>query len=494
MRKANEMKRIQLARAALVVGLVWAVGACDSLTEVNENPNQPTDVPAGLLLPQAIQNAVQNAMGGSQFMSHSMIWPQQGVELQYPDEEEGIVRQDRMEGYWAGYYQGSLMDIQTVIDKGVEAEDDNIEAVGLIWKSWIFHIVTDYYGDVPYSEALQGAENTIPAYDTQQQIYAGMLADLTTAAGMLASPSGTDFGDGDLLYDNDFELWRRFANSLRMRLAMRLSEVDPVTAEAEFVAAYNAGGFQSNADNAMLRYPGAPYENPLYENRVNQARDDHGISRTMVDTLLSLNDPRLPLYAEPAQQDLPAIVYRGHENGRLDLPPGQSLAWFSRIGDFWRFDGAATPSMVMTYSEVLSLQAEAAFRTWIAADPATLYTEAIQASMDQYDEWGVGPSDADIATYLAQPAVVYNGTLERIILQKWIALWMVGPEAWSDWRRTDLPALTPGPDLILAYIPVRFTYPDSEQSLNSANLDVAVARQGGFSLTDRVWWDVSYPP
>jgi hypothetical protein len=391
-----------------------------------------------------------------------------------------------MEGYWSNYFSGPLKDIQTVIDKGVEESDANIEAVGLIWKSWIYHIVTDFWGDVPYTEALDD-ENSTPVYDAQAVIYAGMFADLTRAAGLL-DPGGSDFGAGDVIYGNDFAAWERFTNSLRMRLAMRLSDVDPGTAQSEFVAAYNAGGFDSNADNAWLQYPGAPYENPFYENWL--GRDDNGISQTMVDTLLSLNDPRLALYAEPAAID---GVYRGHQNGRDDLPEGQSLAWFSRIGNFWRADGSATPTGIMTYSEVLFLQAEAAERGWISGDPAALYTAAIQASMDQYDDYGAGPTDAEITAYLAEPAVVFDpaNAMNQIYLQKWISLWMNGSEAWSDWRRTGVPDLAMGPDLALSRIPVRFTYPDSEQSLNHDNLMVAVGRQGGLSLTDLVWWDVN---
>jgi hypothetical protein len=237
----------------------------------------------------------------------------------------------------------------------------------------------------------------------------------------------------------------------------------------------------------MLNWPGSPYENPFYENRVIDARDDHGISATMVDTMVSLADPRLPLYAEPAATD---GEYRGHHNGMATIPVGTSLDDFSRIGDFWRFDGAATPTMIMSYAEVLFLQAEAAWRGWIAGAPATLYSEAIRANMTQYDP--VGPSDTEIDDYLAQPVVAYNGTLEQILLQKWIALWMNGPEAWSDNRRTDLPALVPGPDLILSRIPVRLMYPDTEQSLNLANLNAALAAQGmtSIDLVTPVWWDV----
>lgn len=490
------MKRTTtLTRAALLVGLVWAAGACDDgLTDVNNNPNAPTDVPAEFLLPQAIQSSVQMTLGAGLMLQHTGIWPQHFVQLQYPDEESGQVRADRMEFYWQTYYAGALKDIQTVIEKGVESGNVRHEAVGRIWRAWTFHIVTDLWGDVPYSQALRGEESSTedfnpgtPAYDTQAEVYAGMLNELATAVSALPG-SGQGFGDGDLIYGNDFDAWRRFANSLRMRLAMRLSDVDATTAQAEFAAAYNAGPMESNADNAVLEYPGSPYENPLYENWL--GRDDNGISATMVDTLASLNDPRLQLYAEPAAHD---GAYRGHLNGHDDLPEGQSLAWFSRIGDFWRADGASTPSTVMTYSEVLFLEAEAAERGWIAGDPAALYEAAIVANMNQWDEWGPanGPTDAEISTYLAQPEVQYGG-LSSIYLQKWIALWMNGSEAFAEWRRTGVPDLAMGPALILSRIPVRFSYPDSEQSLNSSNLQEAVTRQGGgLDLVTPVWWDAN---
>jgi len=148
----------------------------------------------------------------------------------------------------------------------------------------------------------------------------------------------------------------------------------------------------------------------------------------------------------------------------------------------------------MTYSEVLFLQAEAAARGWIAADPATLYTAAIQANMDQYDGMGGPvPTDAAIATYLAQPVVVYNPAngLNQIYLQKWISLYMCGSEAWFDWRRTDVPTLLAGPNYTLSRLPVRFPYPSTEQSLNYDNWTAAVSSNGGLFITDPVWWDVN---
>ncbi len=471
-----------IAKRVLVAGFVLALGACDDgLTDINENPNAPTDVGAQFLMPQAIRSAVEATFGGGQMLSHTAIWPGHGVELQYPDEEEGIVRASRMQGYWNGYYAGPLADVQVVIDKGVDGGSGNIQGVGLIWKSWVFHLVTDFWGDVPYSEALQANEGiTTPAYDSQQQIYEGMLQALSDGAGMLGS--GSDFASGDILYGNDMTKWRRFANSLRMRLAMRMSEVSPGTAQAAFAAANAAGGFQSNADNAMLQWPGSPYRNPLFENW--QGRDDHGISATMVDMLKSLADPRLELYAEPAAQD---GEYRGLQNG--DITPEHSLAWYSRIGDYWRADGDDTPTALMTYSEVLFLQAEAAARGWISGDPATLYAAGIRANMTQWSGTN-SPTTAEIDAYLAQPALTYSGIAD-IQLQNWIGLFMNGAEAWSHVRRTGVPALTPGPDLILSRIPVRFTYPTLEQSLNLENYTAAVSRQGADELTTTVWWQVN---
>ncbi len=484
------MNRQRIFRASLAVGLALALAACDQgLTEANIDPNAPTDVGAEFLLPQAIQSAVGSTFGAGQMLSHTAIWPQHAVEIQYPDEERGQVRASRMQGYWDGYYAGPLQDIQIVIDKGQESGKANIEAVGTIWQTWIFHIVTDLWGDIPYAQALQAADgNTTPAYDAQQTVYMGMLSKLTDASSML-SAGGSGFGSGDLLYGNDFEKWRRFANSLRMRLAMRMSEADPSAAQAAFAAAYSAGGFQSNDDNAMLEWPGSPYRNPLFENW--QGRDDHGISATMVDTLKALNDPRLALYAEPAAED---GEYRGLGNG-IETPP-LSLAWYSRIGNFWRADGAATPTAIMTYSEVLFLEAEAARRGWISADPAELYEAGIRANMHEYDAWSPAnaPSQADIDAYLSNPDVMYNAAtgMKQIQLQEWIGLYMNGSEAWANWRRTGVPDLAMGPDLALSRIPVRFIYPDLEQSLNKSNLDAAVSRQGGgLDLVTPVWWDAN---
>jgi hypothetical protein len=205
----------------------------------------------------------------------------------------------------------------------------------------------------------------------------------------------------------------------------------------------------------------------------------------MVNTLADLNDPRLELYAEPAAED---GEYRGLQNG--DISPELSLAWYSRIGDYWRANGAATPTALMTYGEVLLLQAEAAARGW-GGDAAALYAAGIRANMERYS-YSTAPTAAEIDAYLAQPEInAANPSIEDIQLQQWIGLFMNGAEAWSHVRRTGVPDLQPGPDLTLSRIPTRFVYPPLEQSLNLDAYNAAVSRQGGNELTTLVWWDVS---
>jgi hypothetical protein len=475
-----------MVRGLALLAVLSVTAACEDLTSLNENPNAPEDVGASFLLPNAIQTGVEQTHGGWMMLSHTAIWPQHLVQLQYPDEETGLVRPGNMDGFWNTMYAVPLADIQMVIQKGIETNTPNHEAVGVIWRAWLFHQVTDLWGDVPYSEALQGATNTTPKYDPQRDIYIGLINDLKRAVGLI-SASGGSFGAGDILYGNDMQRWRRFANSLRMRLAMRLVNKDAALARTEFIAAYEAGGFQSQADNAVVRWPGAPYENPLYENWL--GRDDHGVSGALIDTLKSLNDPRLELYAEPATLD---GVYRGWYNGYNKT--AQALNHYSRIGSFWRRDGAATPSVIMSYAEVLFLQAEAAQRGWITASAATLYANAIRASMNLYDAYGNpegSPTDAEIEAYLLQPAVAYNPTigLRQIHLQMWLALYLHGGEAWAHWRRTGVPTLTKGPDMSTSRIPVRLSYPGAEQSFNFANMLEAEARQGGGrDLVTPMWW------
>jgi len=356
--------------------------------------------------------------------------------------------------------------------------------------------MTDAMGDIPYSEALKGDSLLTPKYDKQQAIYTALFADLTKASQQIdtsgIAPAGVGFRTGDIMYGGNLTNWRKFANSLRLRLAMHLANVDPATAQSQALAAVNAGVFESNADNAQLLYlAGAPNQNPIYDDAL--GRDDYGMSKTFVDSLLSWRDPRLPVFAQLNKDTIKAnITYEGMPNG-LNDGGGPALFYISRYGAFWR-ETPNAPLELLTYSEVLFLEAEAAQRGWIIDNPATLYAAAIQASMEQY-----GITDTSVVNpYLRDARVQYNAAtgLTQIAYQKWVSLFMQGMEGWTEVRRTGVPHLVPGPNAILPEIPERLPYASNEVVLNKANVDAAVAAQhfASFAGLDTPLWFTGRAP
>ena len=478
-----------------VFAALAAVTACGDLTSINQNPNGPVDVPPPSILPSVIQTVVGSVDGvNSLNIRGGGLWVQYYSEIQYRDEDKYIVRSGTSGGW--GLYNSALEDVQRMIRKGVASNAANWSAVGRILKSYTFSVMTDAMGDLPYSQALKGDTLLTPAYDTQQQIYNGMLADLAQANTEIDTASGAvGFSSGDLMYGGDMAQWKKFANSLRLRLAIHLSIKDPTKAATEAAAAVAAGVFTSNADNATLQYLAtSPNRNPIYNDA--QGRDDYGLSKTYVDSLTSWADPRLPVFA---QVNPAGTGYQGLPNG-LNDGEGTPIVNISRFGTFWR-STAAAPMDLLTYSEVLFLEAEAAERGWTpggSAAAATFYNNAITASMDQY---GVG---AGAAAYLAQAKVGYDaagatlaGHLRQIAYQKWVSLFMQVMEAWTEVRRTQIPLLVPGPRApvgmagVPGRIPERLPYDDNEAVLNKVNLDAAVAAQGftqGNDITKPLWF------
>jgi len=476
-----------------VFAALAAITACGDLTSINQNPNGPVDVPPPSILGNVQQVLVNNVNGVTSLnIRGGGLWVQYYSEIQYRDEDKYIVRSGTSGGW--NMYNSALEDLQRMIIKGQTSNTPNWSAVGRILKSYAFSVMTDAMGDLPYSQALKGDTVLAPTYDTQQQIYNGMLADLATANTEI-NPAGIGFATGDLIYDGNMTKWKKFANSLRLRLAIHLSNVDATKAQTEAAAAVAAGVFASNADNATLMYLStSPNRNPIYNDA--QGRDDYGMSKTYVDSLTSWADPRLPVFA---QVNPAGTGYQGLPNG-LNDGEGTPIVNISRFGAFWR-STAAAPMDLLTYSEVLFLEAEAAERGWIpggSAAAATFYTNAITASMQQY---GVAP--AAITTYLGQAKVGYDaagatlaGHLRQIAYQKWVSLFMQGMESWTEVRRTRIPLLVPGPRAVFGagvagQIPERLPYDDNESVLNKANLDAAVAAQGftqGNDIQSPLWF------
>jgi SusD/RagB-like outer membrane lipoprotein len=499
------MTNKNLFRAVAGAATLAALVACgNGLTDVNKNPNNPTDASPGSLFTNATRTAVSRWLGTTYDWRGGEFLAQHLAEVQYTDEDTYIrlQRPDLTATFDGAYYQ-ELEDYRKVIGKGTTASDAGVYGPAEVMRSWVMDFLTDSWGDVPYSQALAsdsvGGTGT-PAYDTQQAIYTDLFKTLSDASAALTSGASASLGSADPIYGGDPAAWAKFSNSLHARLAMRLTNVDLALASTELQKAFTAPGglFTSNADNAKLPWPGdGVNDNPFSASL--QTRDDYRVSDKFMAVLQGSNDPRLPVFAHPTD----AGTYAGAPNG-VQAPLAQPyIAGASRVGTVffpgatsyttYGGSGATLPSELMTYAEVAFIQAEAAERSLGGLNPgqaAGFYNAGIRASMQQ---WGV-TDDAAISAYLARPEIAYQGGLEglkQIATQKWIALFGDGGNAWFEWRRTcQPPTLAPGPDAVVDYIPRRFYYSQTEQTHNADNLSAAVADQGGTdNFGTMVWWD-----
>lgn len=498
------MKNTRLSVALLAVAAL-GVTACETdLTGLNKNPNSPsidTPPPPGTIFTYAVATSA-SYLGGAGFQNSGVsLLAQHTAQAQYVDEDRFAYRSATIDTYFNNPYILDLMDYQQVYDVGQRNKDPNTWGPAKVMQTLMFQTLTDVWGDIPYSETLQGtAGSTLkPKYDAQKDIYYGMLKALTDANAAMGS--GTGLGSGDPIYSGNAAKWRKFANALRLRLAMRLQKADAAKATAEIAAAIAAPGglMTSNDDNAQVTWPGDDqYNNPWANNF--STRDDYRMSKTLMDVLVANNDPRTPFYAQPTTAD--PTKYAGEPNGLDNASASGYLTAASRIGamfypgktnygTFGTAAGKKAPTFLVTFAEQNFILAEAANRGigGLNAGQAKAYYDAgVTASITQW-----GGTAAQAAAYLAQPAVAYQGGaagLTQILTQKWIAFFTQGQEAWSDWRRTGIPAnIAPGPKATLSYIPRRWVYATTEQTVNKEQLDAAIARQGADAMNTRVWWD-----
>ena len=488
------MTHIRRTAAVVAVGaLLLGAAACntDKLAGLNKNPNYPSTVDKDLLFTQAATAGPALVLGSSMQLYFTELFAQHIAEYQYPDDDAYNIRPSTIDAYWQNYYSGPLEDLKQAYVQSAAMGDSARVASTLTMRAYLYQNLTDLWGDVPFSQANRGNEGIIkPVYDKQSTIYDSLLVELARAEKVATGP-GAGYSGADPIYKGSKIKWKRFAGSLRARLAMRISNVDPTRAATELNALVaDSAMFLSNADNAIIRWPGdGQNDAPYFSNFFTNGRDDHRVSLTLVDTLLSLNDPRLPVFAQPTQAFQTSGTgpeYAGLQNA-LSADSAAELGYYtSRLGTY--FYARNMPSVLMDYAEVQFILAEAAQRGLLTVGggtAATYYYNGITASMQYY-----GISSAAIASYLTQPAVVYNPAngLQQIGLQKWIALYAEGTEAWANQRRTGIPNLVVGPEASVSVIPRRIEYPQSEQSLNLANYSDAVARQGANSKTTKIYW------
>ena len=468
--------------------LTIAVGslflACsDDLAEINKNPNEAIVAQPDYLLANAIKSNADIILGSDASMETTTLYVQHWAKIQYTDPDKYTASLTNIQNVWTNFYAQGLTDFSTIIKLGEESGNTNYQAVGLILKSWSFQLLTDLYGDIPYSQALKIDQYLTPKYDAQKDVYIGLLGDLKKAAGLI-NVSGSPIA-GDLIYNGNLTKWKKFANSLRLRIALRIADKDPATAKAVVaeLAADPSLLIASNDEIAQLIYLSSPNQNPVARDR--ETRDDYRVSKSVVDKLIELKDPRLAVFANKTVDATP-LSYVGVTNGLpADSAAKLGFTKTSKLGDY--FTAATSPAVFVSYSEVLFNLAEAAQRGFIPDDAGKLYQKAITASLQQFK---VG--SADISTYLAQPSVAYNAAnyKKSIGEQKWLALFSQGLEAYAEWRRLDYPQLKPAYAGVLSgKFPTRLTYPTGEQALNLTNYKAAVANQGEDRLTTKLWFD-----
>ena len=389
---------------------------------------------------------------------------------------------------WAFWYTGALYDLDQIIkevDANSAQSDEsngarvNQKGVALILQSYMYSFMTERWGCIPFAGALKGFDNLNPAYDNQQAIYNAIFTNLDNAVKMIdESKPGVA---GDLLLHGDMLQWKKFANTLRLHMAMNLSKADAAKGQAEFAKALAASGgvISSNSENIEWNYIDDPnYLNPWYVNYTISNRNDYAVSKLLVDKMIADNDLlRLSAYAEKLSGATP---YRGLTYGRsvaVNIP-----GVYSRVGDAFR--GKTSPARVFNYPQVLFITAEAIKRGWLPGGDAAAeaaYKEALLQSWEMNsDLTGQSFTQAEFDLFYTSVAYTPANALQLILTQKWVHNFGNGYLAWNDWRRTGYPVLAPAPDAIDSRgIPVRQGYPVAENSLNKESYSAGVSCLGG---------------
>jgi len=504
------LRRLLVGAVALLM-----LSGCD-LAEVNDNPNSPTESTTAALLSNGQRDLGFETYGDNASMRGSNLWAQYTTQNFYPQES----RYQSVNYGWENVYN-ALNDLKTAKQKARANGDGNTAAVALITQMWAFHILTDTYGDIPFTEALRESESLSPTYTPQEEIYPALVDSLDAALSeMNADGAGPE---GDLFLGGDMAKWAKFANALKMRIGIRMVDANRSEAEAAITSG-NDGALESNADNIYFQFAtSSQHRNTLYENQVVDGRDDFDAADRFVNAMkqYDTDDPRVDAYFTPSCLD--GVDYKGFAYG---LEQGDAQSRFarqakgtcenSRHNDYF----AGGPSgegdalnPILYYDEVLFIRAEAAARGILPGNPKALLEEAIKASIDWYgQQTGADISSDDAATEAYVSAVMddydANGYEQVIGEQKWIALYFNDVQGWSTWRRLDFSGHLKPPaggttgnlngTVGNVGVPLRADYPQTEFSRNGENVRNAAMRQFENIQNENpgsaLWWDVEEPP
>ncbi|MBL6449782.1 SusD/RagB family nutrient-binding outer membrane lipoprotein [Fulvivirga sp. 29W222] len=470
---------------------LFFVGCDDRLEELNTDKRNPANVDPTSLFTRAMRESVDMMVSISVNDNPFNLYAQYWAQTTYPDESQyNLTGRSIPRNFWRNGYRESLSNLKNaklLIQEQVESGAAGVSTEVLqnriacidIMTGYVYSVLVDAFGDIPYTEALD-PDNLTPAYDDARTVYNSIISNLDAATAAIDAGAAGFPADQDPMYEGEMSKWVLFANSLKFRMGMRLADVDKTASVSIVNAALSAGVFTSNDDNAAMTYYGAsPNTSPIYEDLVLSGRQDFVAANTIVDKMNSLGDPRRAIYF---RENLGAGTFNGGTYGDANNYSG-----FTQVGDILH-----TPELkgvILNYAEVQFLKAEAVERGGysVSGTAEGYYYAGIEASFDQWDAEGY-------SSYITHPDVAYASApgdwKQKIGIQMWLALYNQGFEGWTTWRRLDFTGLNAPPEMAVADIPVRFTYPLEEAQLNGEQYAKAGTAIGGDDVSTKVFWDV----
>jgi len=477
-----------MKKILIICCVLFSLASCKKdITSLNVDPKNPLVVPSYTLFSNAELNLANNMATPNVNTNIWRLIVQHWQETTYTDESNyDLVTRSIPQGWWHTMYRDvlkNLDDCSKLIPADVLNSDGtknvgkqkNQEAIINILKVFTYHQIITVFGDIPYSQALD-FNNLQPKYDDAKTVYADLITKLSAAISNLDNTED-GFGSADLLYAGNIDLWKSFGNSLKLKMGMVMADYDVASSKTAVESAV-AGAFVSNSENAAFKFLQAPPNtNPVWVNLVQSGRKDFVAGKTLVDKMVVLKDPRVPLYFTTDKNG----AYSGGTIGQ-----SSNYATYSKPADV--ILEPTFPTTFLSYSEVEFLLAEAVERGFnVPGTAKSHYDNAIAASVK---EWGGSAESA--ATYISLPSVDYGTAMgdykQKIGTQKWISFYERGIDAWTEQRRLDYPKLIAPPNALTEY-PVRFTYPVSEQNLNKTNYSAASAKIGKDEVTTKLWFD-----
>jgi hypothetical protein len=503
---------IKIFYAAVLFSTLLAASCTKNFQEINTDPNNiPKALPAQLLAPALVGSVTYTQLRNRNFNNELM---QVTVNM---SEAEGQVFRYDFRASWSDYlYNGLYSELTNFKDIYRLASDSTSPAynksyagISLICQSWIYSILTDTYGDVPFSQSNQAREGGIyePVFDKQKDIYAGLFANLE-AANLLLKDNVAITASSDPVYNGNIGRWRRFGNSLYLRLLLRISGKTEVAqlcaAKIKDMVETNASAYPlmaSNDDAAILRWTGVgPYVSPYYSVREQDFRTP-AIGEFFLSNLIAWNDPRIdiPTWGVNGNNRWGIAPYQG---AYIGVPSGYSPGSGVAKGSYFYSSTSASTNlqtepmtgMLMNYAELRFILCEAVVKGWISGNAGTYYNDGALNSIRLWlPNWPAAPTTID--SYLVTADIEWDDNLtldqkmERIHKQKYYALFLEDQQQWFEYRRTGHPVLPKGPGLANGGVmPARMPYPVYVQSTNPTNYKLAVQVQGPDLMSTQVWW------